>query len=116
VIGLPPQIPIYLYTTPTDMRKSFNGLCGIVTNQMGKRPDSSEAFVFVNRFCNRMKILLWDKGGFWLFYKRLEQGQFQLPVFSNHPSTNKPLSYNELLMIIEGVDFSSIKMKKRFVT
>jgi len=86
MIGLPSHIPIYLHTSPTDMRKSFNGLCGIVTNILGKRPDSQEAFVFVNKTSNRMKILLWDTGGFWLFYKRLEQGQFQLPVFSNHPN------------------------------
>ncbi len=113
MIGISPSTPIYLYSSPTDMRKSFDGLCGLVINFMGKRPENGNLFVFVNRQRNRMKILFWDRHGFWLFYKRLESGRFQLPAAQNGIS-DISISYEQLLMIIEGIDFSSIKRKKRF--
>lgn len=96
------------------MRKSFDGLCGLVQNYMGMQPLSGNLFVFVNRECTRMKILHWDRNGFWLFCKRLEQGCFQLPSFSQHPQPDLSLSYDQLLLIIEGIDISSIRRRKRF--
>ena len=114
MIGINPSTPIYFCTTPTDMRKSFDGLCGMVINFMDKSPQSGHLFVFVNRFCNRMKLLVWDRNGFWLFYKRLEQGSFQVPVFSEHPTSSMELSYDQLLILLEGIDISSIKRRKRF--
>ena len=113
MIGISPSTPIYLYSSPTDMRKSFDGLCGLVINFMERKPDNGNLFVFVNRLRNRMKILFWDRHGFWLFYKRLESGCFQLPL-PKAESTDIIISYEQLLMIIEGIDFSSIKRRKRF--
>lgn len=114
MIGISPSTPIYLCTSPCDMRKSFDGLCGLVTDFMDKEPLSGNIFVFVNRFCNRMKILQWDRHGYWLFYKRLEQGSFQLPVFTDHPQPERAITYEELLMILEGIDFTTVKRRKRF--
>ena len=115
MIGINPSMPIYLCTMPCDMRKSFNGLCGMVINFMDKKPQSANAFVFVNKFCNRIKILLWDRNGFWLFYKRLEQGSFQLPSFSaNHPEPSLIISYDQLVLILEGIDLTSVNRRKRF--
>jgi len=114
MIGISPSDQIYLCAVPCDMRKSFDGLCGLVHDYMGKQSLSDNFFVFVNRFCNRMKILHWDRHGFWLYYKRLEQGSFQLPSFAEHPQPDLKLSYDQLLMIIEGIDFTSVKRKKRF--
>jgi transposase len=115
MIGINPSVPIYLYTLPCDMRRSFDGLCGMVINSMGKKPHSGEVFVFVNRLCTRMKILLWDRSSFWLFYRRLEQGTFQLPIFSReHPQSSFSLSYEELLLIIEGIDLSTVRRRKRY--
>jgi transposase len=114
MIGINPSTPIYLCTTPTDMRKSFNGLCGMVINFMGQQPQSGHLFVFVNRFCNRVKILLWDRNGFWLFYKRLEQGSFEIPAFASQPGSSLELRYDQLLAMLEGIDISSIKQRKRF--
>jgi len=113
MIGFNPSTPIYLCTLPCDMRKSFNGLCGMVINFMEKRPESGHLFVFVNRVCDKMKILLWDRNGFWLFYKRLEQGRFQLPSFTEHPGSSISISYDHLVMMLEGIDISSIKRRKR---
>jgi len=117
MIGINPSTPIYLCTIPCDMRKSFTGLCGMVINFMEKKPHSGHIFVFVNRMCTMMKILVWDRSGFWIFYKRLEQGSFQLPTFSTvHPQTNIVLSYEQLLLIIEGIDISTIQRRKRYLS
>lgn len=117
MITINPSAPIYLCTMATDMRKSFDGLCGVVTNFMERKPQSGHVFVFINRYCNRMKILLWDRNGFWLFYKRLEQSSFQIPSFSNDsPQSSMALSYDQLLMISEGIDITSVRRRKRFLS
>ena len=113
MIGISPSVPVYLYTGVTDMRKSFNGLCGIVINEMDKDPETDSLFVFINRPRNRMKILYWDRHGFWLFYKQLESGTFQMP-YIDKDSCEITIDHNRLLMMIEGIDISDIKFKKRF--
>ncbi|MCW8966868.1 MAG: IS66 family insertion sequence element accessory protein TnpB [Candidatus Pacearchaeota archaeon] len=113
MIGINPSTPIYLCTIPCDMRKSFNGLCGLVQNHMEKQPLSGHLFVFVNRLCNRMKILLWDRNGFWLFYKRLEQGCFQLPSFDGHPDADLSISYDQLLLLLEGIEITSVQRRRQ---
>ncbi len=113
MIGISPSTPIYLYTSPTDMRKSFDGLSGLIINFMKKQPDNGNLFVFINKPRNRMKILFWDRHGFWLFYKRLEKGCFQLP-YSSSNNSDIAISYEQLLMMIEGIDISEINRKKRF--
>ncbi|MDZ7364227.1 MAG: IS66 family insertion sequence element accessory protein TnpB [candidate division KSB1 bacterium] len=70
----------YLYAQATDMRKSFDGLSGVVATVLGRDPTSGDVYVFVNRRHDRMKLLVWDRTGFWIFYKRLEHGTFQLPA------------------------------------
>ena len=108
---------IYLYSLPTDMRKSFNGLVGIVTRDLRLNPLSDGAFVFVNKRRDRMKILVWDRHGFWLLYKCLEAGRFQMPpVETDAGSEGVAVSYEQLLMIIDGIDLSSIRRKKRYNT
>ncbi len=103
----------YLYAQATDMRKSFDGLCGLVTSALRRDPLSGDVYVFVNRRRDRMKLLVWDRSGFWIFYKRLEQGSFQLPhPLAEHPSLELP--YDELMMILEGIDLASIKRRRRY--
>lgn len=103
----------YLYIHATDMRKSFDGLCGLVLSALNQDPLSGAIYVFLNRHRNRMKLLVWDRTGFWIFYKRLEKGTFQLP---NHSQDQNALSisYEQLLMILEGIDLHSIKHRPRF--
>ena len=103
------QSRFYLYGSPADMRKSFDGLSGLVTNQMKADPLNGSVYLFVNRVRNRLKMLVWDAGGFWLLCKRLEQGRFQLPEAGQHE-----LDYHTLLMLINGVDYTQIKRKKRY--
>jgi len=106
---------IYFYSQPTDMRKSFDGLAGLVASDLGLNPIHDGAFVFVNRRRDRMKILLWDRHGFWLHYMRLEAGRFQVPpVEAGMKAESLTLSYEQLVMIIEGIDLTSVKRKKRY--
>lgn len=107
------RLHFYLYTHPTDMRKSFNGLFGIVTAALKADPLSGDVYVFINKRKDRIKLLFWDNGGFWIFYKRLEKGTFQYPV-SDPASESLAISYDELVMILEGIDLHSIKRRPRY--
>jgi len=107
------RLRFYLYAFPTDMRKSFNGLCGIVISALKSDPLSGDVYVFINKRRNHLKLLFWNKGGFWIFYKRLEKGTFQRP-FSDLDSNSINLSYDELIMMLEGIDLTAIKRRKRY--
>lgn len=111
----------YLYRHPTDMRKSFDGLCGIIYTQLGADPlsptfgtgQAGDVYVFLNRRRDRIKLLVWDRSGFWIFYKRLEKGSFQLLPFSGEQDSLE-LPYEELLLILEGIDLRNIRRRKRY--
>ena len=80
MIGLPAGVPIYLCTQPVDFRKGFDGLTGIVTTAMNHSVTDGSLFLFVNRRRDKMKILYWDGDGLAIWYRRLEQGTFQMPT------------------------------------
>jgi len=102
----------FLYQPVTDMRKGFNGLSGLVRNELGKDPLSGQAFIFINRRRNRMKILVWESGGFVLFYKMLEKGTFQLPQADADVSCYT-VTWHQLILVIQGVELQSIKQRRR---
>jgi transposase len=108
-----PGLRFYLYTEPTDMRKSFDGLSGIVTNERLGNPISGDVFIFINRRRDRIKFLVWDRSGFWLFYKRLEKGSFQIPPKLSERASIE-LSYDVLLMLVEGIDYTRVKRRPRY--
>lgn len=107
------RLRFYLYTQPTDMRKSFNGLFGIVQDALQSDPLSGDVYVFINKRRDRIKLLFWEEGGFWIFYKRLEKGTFQRPV-SDATSSSIHLSYDELMMLVQGIDLGSIRRRNRY--
>lgn len=104
----------FLYREPTDMRKSFDGLCGVVTGGLGQNPMSGDVFIFINRHRNRIKLLRWETGGYVLFYKRLEKGTFELPL-SSKPGRGQLIDYGELAMIITGISMRYAKKRPRFL-
>lgn len=112
MFALNAQQHYFLYHSSTDMRKGFNGLSGLVRNDLGRDPLSGDVFIFINRRRNRMKLLVWEDSGFLLYYKILEQGTFELPV--NAHATAGQISWRDLILILEGVVLSSIKNRKRF--
>jgi transposase len=105
----------YLYREPTDIRKSFDGLCGLVSERLGQNPMSGDVFIFINRPRNRMKLLRWEPGGFVLFYKRLERGTFELPILPGEVLSQQ-IGYGELTMIITGISMKYAKKRRRFLS
>lgn len=105
-------IKIYFCSRPTDMRMSFNGLYGVVKSFMANDPMSGALFVFRNRRGNRLKILLWDRDGFVLWYKFLTKGTFRFPPVISANSIE--LDYASLMMILEGIDLKSARRQKRY--
>lgn len=103
----------FYYCNPTDMRKSFDGLCGLVSVGLGENPMSGDIFIFINKPRNRIKLLRWESGGFVLFYKRLESGTFELPE-KNLPGLGQMLDYGELVMLITGISMKNARKRVRF--
>lgn len=104
----------FLYLEPTDMRKSFDGLCGIIVHKLGQNPMGGDLFIFVNRPRNRIKLLRWEPGGFVLFYKRLEKGTFYLPKPAIAHRGSLVLDYSQLVMAVNGISLEKAKFGKRF--
>ena len=113
MIPLIGQYQLFLYAEAADMRKSFDGLSGLVTSGLGRDPLDGSLYLFLNKRRNRMKCLVWDRNGFWIFYKRLEKGTFQIPVHQAG-QTSICLSYEQLMLILEGIDLGSIKRRPRY--
>lgn len=113
MLSLTSTLKFYLYREPTDMRKGFDGLCGLVTEALSADPLSGDVFIFLNRRRDRMKLLLWDRDGFWIFYKRLEKGAFEQPAASSDAASVE-LSYDDLMLILRGIDLASIKRRRRY--
>jgi transposase len=107
---------IFLCTTPADMRKGFDSLAALVKDYLGYDPLSRNLFLFVGRNKDRIKILQWDGDGFSLWYKRLEEGTFRLPSAKSTGASppSLELKASELAMLLEGIDLTSIKRRKRF--
>lgn len=102
---------VWLYTQPADMRKSYNGLSALVKHTLGDNPLSGNLFVFVNRRRTQMKILYFDRTGYAIWSKRLEQGQF---VIHDKGSVKQLLSFAELQCLLEGIDVRNARHYKRF--
>ena len=100
----------YLYDQPTDMRKSFNTLGAIVSQQMNLELLSGAGFVFINRRKTHLKLLMWEGDGLSLYYKRLERGTFEHPQGAGDFS----ISYEKLMLILEGIETKKVVKRKRF--
>jgi transposase len=101
MIGSTRRVSVYVYAAPTDMRKNFDALSGLVTNELGRDLCSGDMFLFVGRDRKRAKILYWDGTGLCLFSKRLEQGRFAAPWAS--PSLRSlTWTTTELALFLEG--------------
>jgi transposase len=107
------ELKFHLYLRSTDMRKSFDGLSGLVQNQLGSNPCNGEVFMFINKSRDKIKLLHWQGGGFVLYYKRLEKGTFEIPRYQVS-SGSLTLSYTQLAMIIDGLSIQNLQKRKRF--
>ena len=98
---LPSTLQVLLCTTPTDMRKSIDGLCCLVQDVLADSPVNGTVFVFCNRGRDKLKLLYWDANGFCLLYKRLEKGRFSFPTHT----TQLSLQAGELRDLLSGLSF-----------
>lgn len=112
-MGFTPSQRYYLSRQPADMRKSYDGLSGLVRQGLDRDPLSGEVFIFLNRRRTMIKLLVWDRSGFVLWSKRLERGTFELPV-SAEAGASVALRWEELVMILEGVSLGSVQRRKRY--
>lgn len=100
----------FLYGRPTDMRKGFDSLAGLVRSEMSQDPMSGSVYLFMNKNRNLLKLLHWEYGGFTLYYKRLEKGVFERPA----PQENERITWSQLVLIVEGIKLGSIVKKTRY--
>ena len=113
MLTLSAQTQIYIALGATDMRKGFDGLCGLVIDQLKKDPLCGSLYLFINKRRDRMKVLYWDGDGLAIWYRRLEQGTFRLPKV-NQETTCVEIRSEEFTMLLRGIDLSSVKRHKRF--
>jgi transposase len=117
MIGLAQGLKVFACTQPTDMRRSFDGLCGLTTELLKADPQSGHLFLFRNRNRDRLKILYWDRDGLAIWYKRLEQGTYQFPTDlrpKDKPSVGIEITVSQLSLLLGGIDLRSVRERKRF--
>ena len=111
MLTFPPAVRILLATGATDMRKQIDGLAALASNVLKADPLSGHVFVFCNRRRDYIKLLFWDRSGYWLLGKRLEEGTFAWPGAVDAPSVET--SVRELMCVLEGIDLSRVRTRRR---
>lgn len=109
MLTVPENVRIYLAVGATDMRKSFDTLAALVRDVIREDPRSGHLFVFCNGRRDRLKILLWESSGYWLFAKRLERGTFAWPA---GPGARATLSAAELAGLLGGLDVRQARQRR----
>jgi transposase len=97
VLNFPPSVRIFVARGATDLRRSFDRLSAMVLEVLEQDPFSGHVFVFFNRKRDRVKLLVWERGGFWLLYKRLEVGTFAV-------LNCEEITARELFLVLEGIE------------
>lgn len=113
MLVLPSSLRIFISTEPTDMRRSFDSLAELVRERLGCDPLSGDLYVFFNRRVSSAKLLLWEKSGYWLYYKRLERGKFKFPV-QRESCCSVEVRASELSLLLEGIDIDGAKHRATF--
>jgi transposase len=108
VLSIPASLRIFLCREPVDFRKAHDGLAALVRSRLNGDPLDGSMFVFLNKRADRVKLLIWDGNGLWLFYKRLERGTFR--ALDAGPSITRA----ELSLLLEGIEVKQGKISRRF--
>jgi len=111
MLSLPPAVRIFVATQPTNMHLSFDRLAALARDVLQQDPLSGHLFVFRNRSGDKVKILGWDRSGFCLWYKRLEQGVFHFPRAA---TTHLEVDAAELTLLLDGLDLTAVIRRPRF--
>jgi transposase len=110
MFGLSAAVRVYLATQPADMRKSFDGLFALASG-LTLDPLSGHLFVFINKRCDRIKILYWDRDGLAVWAKRLERGTFRIPAAR---TDRVEMTTAELAALLAGIDLNTARRRVRY--
>jgi transposase len=108
MLTLPASVRVYLAAEPVDLRRGHDGLVAIVRNVWRLNPFDGHLFVFLGRRIDRVKILVWDRNGFVLYYKRLSQGRFRMPEVAKG-AQRVEMDATTLAMLLDGIDVKRVK-------
>jgi transposase len=114
MIHLPASVRVYLCLTACDMRKSFDGLHQLVRDHLALDAFAGHLFVFTSRRRDRLKILYWDRDGFAVWSKRLEEGTYAMPLAGSAEEQPREITAQELGALLSGIDLSQAKRRKRY--
>ena len=113
MIHLPASVRVYLCLTACDMRKSFDGLHSLVREHLELDPFAGHLFVFTSRRRDRIKILYWDRDGFAVWSKRLEEGTYAVPL-GEAAERQREITAQELGALLSGIDLTQASRRKRY--
>jgi transposase len=102
-----------LYNRPADVRKSFDGLSGIITNELEMPIETGDVFIFINKRQTHIKLFQFEGDGFTLYYKRLEEGTFELPAVAMPNRGHSVITAKQLTLILQGVSLRKAFYRKR---
>jgi transposase len=114
MLTFPANVRLFLANRAIDGRKSFNGLAAVVEGEFGQAPMSGDLFVFLNRRGTQVRLLFWDRDGFWLMAKRLEMGTFRRVRQASEDVAHVEIDAADLSMLLEGVDAKNIRRSRRY--
>lgn len=114
MIHLPASVRVYLCLTACDMRKSFDSLHTLVREYLDLDAFAGHLFVFTSRRKDRVKILYWDRDGFAVWSKRLEEGTYAVPFGDDGSERQREITAQELGALLSGIDLSTAKRRKRY--
>lgn len=114
MLTLPASVRIYVAADAVDLRRGFDGLAAVTRSIIRQDPLNGHLFVFLNRRRNRIKLLVWDRTGYLLIYKRLERGTFHLPTQPEAGQAHVELDAGELALMLEGVDLRGARRQQRW--
>lgn len=113
MLTFPSNVRLFLATAPTDMRKGFDGLSTLVEAELGMSPLRGDLFIFLNRRATQVRILFWDRDGYCVLAKRLEQGTFRR-VRAADGGAGVEIDAGEFAMLLEGIDARQVRRRKRY--
>lgn len=114
MLTFPAGVKLYLATEPADLRKSFNGLSMLVEHQFGLDAMAGHLFVFLNRKANQVRILFWDRDGFCIVAKKLEQGTFRRSRQGEEGKAHVEIDAADLALLLEGIEIKEVRRSRRY--
>ena len=114
MLTLPSSVRIFIAAEPVDLRRGFDGLAATTRSLIARDPLSGHVFAFINRRRNRIKLLVWDRTGYVLLYKRLERGTFRIPSQPRAGQRHVELDAGELGLMLEGLDLRGARRQRRW--